>query len=201
MGLRPMTVVRIVAAVALAAAIDGNVTHWSTAPTAFPSGGPAAADTVLPSSDEPAGAPASDGHWAAPLPAGSFALTELDDPHHGHPSIDLPAAAGTPVTAVTGGRVKWVGDDCGLGILITDPNGVRWTYCHASERIARNGSTVNTGDQIGTVGSTGNSTGPHLHLQVFAGGALRCPGPLLAAIYAGRPAPDPQALPTRGCVS
>lgn len=168
----------------LLAAIDGNITHWSTPLTG---GRPA----------EAAAAPQTGG-WSTPLPADTIDLADLDNPHHDFPALDIPVATGTPITAIRGGTVSYVGGDCGLGISVTDAAGVRWKYCHSSARLVDEGATVTAGQVIARSGSTGNSSGPHLHLEILAG-SLRCPGPLLAALYVGRSV-DPFALPTSGCV-
>lgn len=191
---RAKLVAALVLLVFAAAFIDGNFTHatkW-----------PAAADPTSPPTNEPAGEP-STGSLAAPLPAGSFNAAKLDDPHHDYPALDIPVPTGTPIRAIAGGRVTWTSDrdPCGRGVIVTDAGGVRWTYCHASTRTVTPLAVVPTGAQIALAGSTGKSSGPHLHLQILAGGRLRCPQPLAVALYAGRPAPDPRQLPTSGCTN
>lgn len=94
-------------------------------------------------------------------------------PHHG---IDYAAPTGTPVEAAGGGRVVFAGWKRGYGKFVTikHNNGYITSYGHLS-RIARNvnaGSKVGQGDVIGYVGSTGISTGPHLHYEVKLGNKL-----------------------------
>ncbi len=60
-------------------------------------------------------------------------------------------------------------------VLITHDGGVVTAYAHQSEILVNAGSAVDGGDQIGRVGSTGNSTGPHLHFEVRVGGSPRDP--------------------------
>lgn len=191
--MRPRAIAGAVLAVAVAAAIDANITHWSR-PV---SGDAAQAVPVAPPAA--AGTPAA-GPWAALLPDG---LGPLDAPHHDYPALDVAVATGTPLTAIHAGTVSYVGGGCGLGVRIhlAGHPGVTAKVCHASRRLVAEGATVAAGDLLALAGSTGNSTGPHAHLEIRAGGALRCPGPLLTAISAGGPVPDPVSLPTQGCVS
>jgi len=86
-----------------------------------------------------------------------------------HNGIDIAARMGTPVRASMGGRVSAAGFDNVLGnfIVITHPRGYRTLYAHLSRIRVRQGAYVGTGQHIGDVGSTGRSTGPHLHFTVF----------------------------------
>jgi peptidoglycan hydrolase-like protein with peptidoglycan-binding domain len=139
------------------------------------------------------------GSYRYVLPHNAVARGELDDPHHDYPAVDIPAASGTPTYAVTSGTVHYVGGDCGLGIRLDAVDGAQYTYCHASARVVGDGAHVSPGQQLTRVGSTGNSTGPHLHYQIRFNGSLRCPGPQLLALYDGRTPPSPGSLPTSGC--
>jgi peptidoglycan hydrolase-like protein with peptidoglycan-binding domain len=139
------------------------------------------------------------GSYRYVLPHNAVARGELDDPHHDYPAVDIPAGTGTPTYAVTAGTVTYVGGDCGLGIRLNAVDGAQYTYCHASARVAANGAHVSAGQQLTRVGSTGNSTGPHLHFQIRFNGSLRCPGNMLLALYDGRTPPGPGSLPTSGC--
>jgi murein DD-endopeptidase MepM/ murein hydrolase activator NlpD len=60
-------------------------------------------------------------------------------------------------------------------------------------------TTVSTGQLLGYSGNTGNSTSPHLHVELKYGGVNRCPQRLLLAIYDGMVVPHPSTLPTSGC--
>jgi peptidoglycan hydrolase-like protein with peptidoglycan-binding domain len=139
------------------------------------------------------------GAYSYVLPAGAVARSELDDPHHDYPAADLPARTGTDAYAVTAGSVTLVGGGCGLGVRIDGDDGAQYTYCHFSSRSVGNGARVSPGQKIGDTGSTGNSTGPHLHFQVRYGGALRCPQRMLLALYDETAVPTPGSLPRTGC--
>lgn len=88
-----------------------------------------------------------------------------------HTGLDFAAPSGTPVMSVTNGVVTSVGYDGSYGnkIVVTTDDGEELWYCHLSGYDAQVGDTVTSGEVIGFVGSTGNSTGPHLHLEVRPG--------------------------------
>lgn len=128
--------------------------------------------------------------------------------HHDHAAIDIPAPVGTPYYAITAGTVLYAsGRGCGQGITLRGSDGVEYTYCHGSAREVKNGTKVTAGTELGLTGSTGESTGPHLHFQIrypLRSKKLRCPQSLLWTLYTNsQPPPDAQkikALPTSGCV-
>ena len=138
------------------------------------------------------------GGYSLPIPKSTLPRSEYDDPHHDYAAIDLPTATGTPAYAMRSGTVSYIGSGCGYGILITANDGASYKYCHLNSRSVASGATVTTGQLIGYTGNTGNSTGPHLHLEVNYGG-LRCPQNMLLAIYDGTAVPAPSSLPTSGC--
>lgn len=89
----------------------------------------------------------------------------------GHRALDIPAKAGTPVVAARSGIVRIGGGDPGYGTLVRveDPaTGLESLYAHLSGIVEGllPGQRVQAGDVIGYVGSTGNSSGPHLHFEV-----------------------------------
>jgi murein DD-endopeptidase MepM/ murein hydrolase activator NlpD len=95
-----------------------------------------------------------------------------------HPGIDFPAPAGTPVFAARSGRVTWAGWwPGGLGNLVSvaNGNGVRTMYGHLSSIAVRRGQRIGLGALVGRVGSTGLSTGPHLHFELRLRGAALDP--------------------------
>lgn len=137
------------------------------------------------SSDEPEAstAPPSVGLGGSilPLPARSYEISSgygsRNNPTGNggqfHQGVDLAAPSGTPIYAVTGGTVEQAGDaGDGYGNLVRIKSGNTVTYYgHQSSVDVEVGETVNAGDRIGSVGSTGNSTGPHLHLEVRNNGS------------------------------
>lgn len=88
-----------------------------------------------------------------------------------HPGIDIAADEGAPIHAAAPGRVIQAGPDGGYGnvVVIDHGNGVTTKYGHCSQTFATIGEQVSAGDEIAAVGSTGHSTGPHLHFEVRAG--------------------------------
>ena len=89
-----------------------------------------------------------------------------------HAGVDLAAPTGTPVSATASGRVTRAGWAGGYGILVAiDHGGSRETrYAHLSALAVLPGETVKQGQVIGYVGSTGRSTGPHLHYETRVAG-------------------------------
>lgn len=85
-----------------------------------------------------------------------------------HPGIDIAADAGTPIAAAASGRVVSAGPDGGYGnlVVLDNGNGITTRYAHCSQIFARVGDFVGSGQTIAAVGSTGASTGPHLHFEV-----------------------------------
>lgn len=100
--------------------------------------------------------------------------------HHG---LDFAAATGTPVVAVMPGRVVSAGPLGGYGnqVLLAHPDGTQTRYGHLSRIDVLPGQALTAGDQLGAVGSTGVSTGPHLHFEVIIDGTPVDPAPWLAA--------------------
>ncbi len=96
----------------------------------------------------------------------------------GHRALDIGAWTGAPIYAADSGYVtaaQW--DDTGYGrmIIIDHGNGFKTLYAHLSVLYASVGDEVTQGQQIGEMGSTGNSTGPHLHFEVILNGVQRNP--------------------------
>jgi murein DD-endopeptidase MepM/ murein hydrolase activator NlpD len=88
--------------------------------------------------------------------------------HRFHSGTDLGAPMGTPVLAAATGQVEtagWLGG-YGLTVTINHPSAEQTLYAHLSELYVQPGQRVEQGSVIGRVGSTGNSTGPHLHFEV-----------------------------------
>ena len=85
-----------------------------------------------------------------------------------HNGIDIAVSAGTPIHAVHDGKVVLAGDagDYGLCVVIEDERGYQSRYAHCQSLSVTAGQEIKKGEKIAAVGSTGNSTGPHLHLEV-----------------------------------
>jgi murein DD-endopeptidase MepM/ murein hydrolase activator NlpD len=89
-----------------------------------------------------------------------------------HTGLDLSAPSGTQILAVANGTVTEVGYDGSYGnkTVVTLEDGTEIWFCHQTSYAVEVGDTVTAGEVIGYVGSTGNTTGPHLHLEVRPGG-------------------------------
>lgn len=96
-----------------------------------------------------------------------------------HKAIDISNTSGGPILAADSGRVSVAGwpDNYGYGnrVVIDHGNGYQTLYAHMSKISVASGQTVNRGDVIGQMGSTGRSTGVHLHFEIRAGGGLQNP--------------------------
>ena len=103
-------------------------------------------------------------YWGNPLPNGTWVRGFFS----GHTGIDLAAAVGTPIYAANGGPVLFSGtSNWGYGIAVVLGHGPFSTlYGHMSQRNVNCGQVVGTGQVVGLVGSTGNSSGPHLHFEI-----------------------------------
>jgi len=94
--------------------------------------------------------------------------------HSAHHALDVASYYGARVYASRGGRVSYArfspGGWLGFTVTIVHDNGMMTRYCHLSGIFIEEGQVVSRGEVIGQVGSTGNSTGPHVHFEVFDGG-------------------------------
>ena len=115
-----------------------------------------------------------------------------------HEGIDIAGAKGTPILAAAAGTVVKAGwDDWGLGnfIEIKHLNGSVTVYGHNSRLLVSKGQQVKQGEIIAEMGSTGNSTGPHLHFEFYADGRLASnplnvlPSATIAKISVNQPVP------------
>lgn len=102
--------------------------------------------------------------WTNPLPNGSF----VRGFYAGHSGIDIAAPTGTPILAANGGPVLYAGwNSWGYGNTVVIGHGPFSTlYGHMNSLAVRCGNVVAAGQVIGYVGSTGNSSGPHLHFEI-----------------------------------
>ena len=107
------------------------------------------------------------------------------DPFNGrtalHTGLDFAAPVGTPIRAAAGGRVIEAQHDgaYGLALKIDHGQGLVTRYAHSSEILVRPGELVRRGQTVARVGSTGRSTGPHLHFEVLFKGAAQNPARFL----------------------
>ena len=98
-----------------------------------------------------------------------------------HNGIDIAAPRGTPVRAALSGEVGFVSRDNVYGnyVVINHHSGYRTLYAHLHVVRVKVGDSVETGQRIGDVGSTGISTGPHLHFAVNQNGVILNPRALM----------------------
>ena len=89
-----------------------------------------------------------------------------------HTGLDISCRSGTKIKAVADGKIIFAGTSGSYGNLIkmNHENGVETWYAHCSKLIGKVGEEIKAGDIIAAVGSTGNSTGPHLHLEIRVNG-------------------------------
>jgi murein DD-endopeptidase MepM/ murein hydrolase activator NlpD len=89
-----------------------------------------------------------------------------------HNGVDFAANSGTPILAAYGGTVVAAAYNSSMGnyVMINHGDGLYTIYMHASELYVSAGQTVSKGETIAAVGSTGRSTGPHLHFSVRLNG-------------------------------
>lgn len=113
----------------------------------------------------PAGALAGSGNFSWPT-AGYVSQGYW----RGHPAIDVAGWLGAPVTAADSGYVVLAGGGWNGGygnyVIIDHGNGFTTLYAHLNSIFVKPGETVSRGQQVGTMGNTGNSTGPHLHFEI-----------------------------------
>lgn len=94
-----------------------------------------------------------------------------------HKGVDIAASSGNSVIAAASGTVvkSYFSSSYGNYIVVSHGGGMMTGYAHLNRRMVSAGQSVAAGQQIGTVGSTGNSTGPHLHFEVYVNGSTTNP--------------------------
>ncbi len=105
--------------------------------------------------------------WLVPIVPGDYTVTQPFAPWHS--GVDMAAAVGTTVRAADTGVVVFSGwNDWGYGNLVVLDHGNGWStyYAHLNSRVVGCGDLVQRGGAIGSVGTTGHSTGPHLHFEM-----------------------------------
>ena len=135
-----------------------------------------------------AGSPAAGASGPIVLPVDHYVLTARFgqcSTHwaHCHTGLDFAAATGTPIRAIMSGTVIWTqwGGAYGHLTKIQHPNGVQSWYAHQSSQEVKVGDVVTAGQIIGQIGATGNTTGPHLHLEVRLNGTPTDPDQWLSS--------------------
>ncbi|MGC3998710.1 MAG: peptidoglycan DD-metalloendopeptidase family protein [Anaeromyxobacter sp.] len=168
---------------------DGLVRSFTgqAGPAPSPSTHPALAVTPRRPASMP---PAGDSTLAALLPVAGRVTSPFGgrtDPftgaHADHHGVDVGAPEGTPIVATAAGVVRTAGERGGYGnaVEIDHGNGVTTLYGHAAQLLVSPGERVEAGQEIATVGSTGRSTGPHVHFEVREGGRPVDPARVLKA--------------------
>jgi murein DD-endopeptidase MepM/ murein hydrolase activator NlpD len=136
-----------------------------------------------------------DGEWIARVSPRGLPIAEgwpsspygkRRDPFTGrrawHKGMDFAGAEGGDIIAVADGVVSWAGRRSGYGLLveITHGNGYATRYAHNKSNTVALGDQVTAGQVIGYIGSSGRSTGPHVHFELWKDGKVTNPSPYLA---------------------
>jgi len=126
-------------------------------------------------------AKASSAGFICPLNKGTYFVSSYWGDGRNHKAVDLAADRGTPIFAAGGGTVTYAGydSDFGYNVIIKHSNGISTRYAHASALCVKRGQVVSQGDMIAAVGSTGWSTGDHLHFEVIVNGVRVNPAPYI----------------------
>ena len=108
------------------------------------------------------------GQWADSMDPWGWRYSESKGAWRMHTGVDLAAPQGTPVLAAKAGRVALVQSLGGYGntVLLDHGDGVETLYAHLQQALVREGDWIGQGAQLGTVGTTGAATGPHLHFEL-----------------------------------
>ena len=176
------TIASAAAAGVLAVGVAGAATAAQGAPAASTNQSVTASNAVIAQSSKAAKASKARAmkRSLVSLPAGkklpirdftvSSGFGNSTGPHAGreHAGIDLSARTGTPIYAATNGKVVLARSYYGYGnlVMIKAKGGGKTLYAHQSKILVKKGERVTAGEKIGKVGSTGHSTGPHLHFEV-----------------------------------
>ena len=104
-------------------------------------------------------------------------IDPIDGSHRVHTGLDMPGRAGTPILAAAVGTISFAGRAGGYGqmVEIDHGNGLKTRYAHLSQILVRPGDTVSLQQTIALMGSTGRSTGNHLHFEVRVNGRATDP--------------------------
>ncbi len=116
-----------------------------------------------------------------PISKGKYRISSYFGDGRNHKGIDICADKGVSIYVVASGTVEYSGFDGTFGytVIVNHGNGVKTRYAHASALYVSKGQSVTQGDIIAAVGSTGNSTGNHLHFEVIVNGTRVNPAPYI----------------------
>lgn len=120
----------------------------------------------------PSPEPTAAGRWAWPMKAGVISSEFGPRASRPHEGLDIAADPGEPIYAASAGTVIYSDDGMsgyGRAVILRHEDSTTSLYAHATSLLVREGTSVSRGDPIATVGSTGRSTGPHLHFEVRVG--------------------------------
>lgn len=124
-----------------------------------------------------------------------------------HEGIDIRAPRGTPVRAAGDGKIidatkRYQGNSAwGKVVVVDHGHGLVTRYAHLDSYLVRKGESVDAGDVIGAVGSTGRSTGPHLHFEVLQDGETIDPAPVMGSTPTRQSAPAMRKRSSRVIIS
>lgn len=113
--------------------------------------------------------PAKTSDWVWPIPSAQY-FSEFGRRDGGfHSGLDMAVPTGTPAVAAQRGTVIFSAFDGGYGycVIVDHGNGIKTRYAHADALLVKTGQTVQKGEKVILVGSSGRSTGPHLHFEVI----------------------------------
>ena len=127
------------------------------------------------------GEPATQAFVSSDFGVRSDPFTGLSDFHSG---LDFAGRAGSPIVAAADGVVSWVGTRAGYGhmVEVSHSNGLVTRYGHNQRNLVHSGEVVSKGQTIALLGSTGRSTGPHVHFEVLQAGVAVDPAQYLAGL-------------------
>lgn len=116
-----------------------------------------------------------------PLPSGTWRVSSYYGDGRNHKGVDICAKSGTSIYAVADGTIVYSGwkGDYGYCVIVEHEDGMRTLYAHAKQLCCSVGDTVSQGEVIALVGTTGQSTGNHLHFEVIVGGRNMDPAPYI----------------------
>jgi LysM repeat protein len=146
---------------------------------------PGGAATPPPTQSMPKATPSGKWEWpVAGRKTSNYGMRKhpISGAHRMHTGMDIGASSGTPVKTPQAGKVSFAGWNGGYGnyVVVDHGSGLQTAYAHLSKIDVAKGQSVAAGTVVGKVGSTGDSTGPHLHFEVKQNGQFVNPTTMLA---------------------